>query len=94
MARYESVLDLIGNTPMVDISELSPNPRVTILAKLEGNNPGGSVKDRAAMAMIREPTAVEPVKETLCTRGWATRASPISLPGPGNTCSAPAGNPA
>jgi len=54
MARYESVLDLIGDTPMVDISQLSPNPRVAILAKLEGQNPGGSVKDRAAKAMIEE----------------------------------------
>ena len=48
MAVYESVLDLIGNTPIVDISALSPNPNVRILAKLEGQNPGGSVKDRAA----------------------------------------------
>lgn len=54
MARVESILDLIGNTPMVDISVLSPNPRVAIVAKLEGANPGGSVKDRAAKAMIEE----------------------------------------
>jgi cysteine synthase B len=54
MARYESILDLIGNTPLVDISSLSPNPRVAILGKLEGQNPGGSVKDRAAKAMIEE----------------------------------------
>jgi cysteine synthase len=54
MPRYESVLDLIGNTPMVDVSVLSPNPRVAIVAKLEGANPGGSVKDRAAKAMIEE----------------------------------------
>ena len=54
MARYESVLDLIGNTPLVDVSALSPNPRVSILAKLEGQNPGGSVKDRAAKYMIEE----------------------------------------
>jgi cysteine synthase B len=51
---YESVLDLIGNTPLVDISALSPNPRVRILAKLEGQNPGGSVKDRAAKSMVEE----------------------------------------
>jgi cysteine synthase len=51
---YESVLDLIGNTPIVDVSALSPNPRVRIVAKLEGQNPGGSVKDRAAKAMIEE----------------------------------------
>ncbi len=54
MARYGSVLDLVGDTPMLDVSELSPNPRVAILAKLEGQNPGGSVKDRAAKAMIEE----------------------------------------
>ncbi len=54
MARYQSVLDLIGNTPMVDISALSPNPRVAIVAKLEGVNPGGSVKDRAAKAMVED----------------------------------------
>jgi cysteine synthase B len=52
VAVYESALDLIGNTPIVDISKLSPNPRVRILAKLEGQNPGGSVKDRAAKQMI------------------------------------------
>ena len=54
MARYESVIDTIGNTPLVDISDLSPNPRVTLLIKLEGLNPGGSVKDRAAKYMIEE----------------------------------------
>ena len=54
MARYESALDLIGNTPMVDVSRLSPNPRVAIVAKLESQNPGGSVKDRAAKSMVEE----------------------------------------
>ncbi len=54
MARYESVLDMIGDTPLVDVSELSPNPRVTILAKLEGANPGGSVKDRAAASLVED----------------------------------------
>jgi [CysO sulfur-carrier protein]-thiocarboxylate-dependent cysteine synthase len=52
VAIYESALDLIGNTPLVDVSALSPNPQVRILAKLEGQNPGGSVKDRAALQMI------------------------------------------
>ncbi len=52
--RYGNVLELIGDTPMLDVSSLSPNPRVAILAKLEGQNPGGSVKDRAAKAMIEE----------------------------------------
>lgn len=47
------IIDLIGNTPMVEIKKLNPNPNVRIFAKLEGNNPGGSVKDRAALNMIR-----------------------------------------
>ncbi|WP_426572070.1 PLP-dependent cysteine synthase family protein [Aquihabitans sp. McL0605] len=54
MAVYASVTDLIGNTPIVDISALSPNPRVKIYCKLEGQNPGGSVKDRAAKSMIED----------------------------------------
>ena len=57
MAVYASVLDLIGNTPIVDVCALSPNPNVRILAKLEGQNPGGSVKDRIAKAMIVEAEA-------------------------------------
>jgi cysteine synthase B len=48
-----SLIDLIGNTPMAEIQRLNPNPNVRIFAKLEGNNPGGSVKDRAALNMIR-----------------------------------------
>ncbi|MDY0905073.1 cysteine synthase CysM [Pedobacter sp. CFBP9032] len=47
------IVDLIGNTPMVELSKLNPNPNVKIYAKLEGNNPGGSVKDRASLNMIR-----------------------------------------
>jgi cysteine synthase B len=48
-----SIIDLVGNTPLVEIKKLNPNPNVTIYAKLEGNNPGGSVKDRPALNMIR-----------------------------------------
>src|SRR5688572_26604748 len=48
-----SIIDLVGNTPMVEIKKLNPVPDVTIYAKLEGNNPGGSVKDRPALNMIR-----------------------------------------
>ena len=47
------ILDLIGNTPLAELSKLNPNPNVKIFAKLEGNNPGGSVKDRAALNMIQ-----------------------------------------
>ncbi len=57
MTVYASVLDLIGNTPIVDVSQLSPNPRVRILAKLESQNPAGSVKDRIALAMVRAAEA-------------------------------------
>jgi cysteine synthase B len=46
------LFSLIGNTPLVDLSELSDNPAVQIFGKLEGQNPGGSVKDRAALSMI------------------------------------------
>jgi cysteine synthase B len=52
VAVYQSVLDLIGETPIVDVSALSPNPNVRILAKLEGRNPAGSVKDRIAKNLI------------------------------------------
>jgi len=48
-----SIIDLVGNTPMVEITKLNPNPNVTMYAKLEGDNPGGSVKDRPALNMIR-----------------------------------------
>ena len=48
-----SIIDLVGNTPMVEIKKLNPNPKVTMYAKLEGDNPGGSVKDRPALNMIR-----------------------------------------
>jgi cysteine synthase B len=47
------IIDLIGNTPLVELKKLNPNPNVIIYAKLEGNNPGGSVKDRASLNMIR-----------------------------------------
>ena len=48
-----NIIDTIGNTPLVEITGFHDNPRVQIFAKLEGNNPGGSVKDRAALNMIR-----------------------------------------
>ena len=57
MTVLTSVLDMIGNTPIVDVSSLSPNPDVRILAKMEGQNPGGSVKDRIALSMIEEAEA-------------------------------------
>jgi len=50
----DSILDLIGATPMVRIRNLNPNPRVRIYAKLEGHNPTGSIKDRIALKMIEQ----------------------------------------
>ena len=52
MARYESILDLIGDTPLVGVHALSPNAAVRIYVKLEGQNPGGSMKDRIALRMV------------------------------------------
>ena len=57
MTVHASVLDMIGNTPMVDVSVLSPNPNVRILGKMEGQNPAGSVKDRIALSMVNEAEA-------------------------------------
>lgn len=57
MTVHNSVLEMIGNTPIVDVSGLSPDPGVRILAKMEGQNPAGSVKDRIALAMITEAEA-------------------------------------
>jgi len=47
------IIDLIGNTPMAELQKMNINPAVKVFAKLEGNNPGGSVKDRASLNMIR-----------------------------------------
>src|SRR6266550_9619129 len=47
------ILDLVGNTPMVELKNIPTNKKVSVYAKLEGNNPGGSVKDRAAYGMIK-----------------------------------------
>jgi cysteine synthase B len=70
-----SVLDAIGNTPLVSVDTINPNPRVRLMAKLEGNNPAGSVKDRIALHMIR--VALE--------RGELTRGKTILEATSGNT---------
>ena len=68
--KVASILDLIGNTPMVQVKQLNPNPNVVMYLKLEKHNPGGSVKDRIAKYMIeqaeksgeltKEKTVIEP----------------------------------
>jgi cysteine synthase len=75
MAVYTSVLDMIGNTPLVDVSRISPNPDVRILGKMEGQNPAGSVKDRIALKMIEEAEA----------DGTLTPGKTIIEPSSGNT---------
>ena len=52
--RYNNILETIGNTPTVELKTFSPKPGVKIFAKLEGGNPGGSIKDRVALKMIRD----------------------------------------
>ena len=63
-----SLLDLIGNTPLVEVPRLSPRPEVQLYSKLEGQNPTGSIKDRVALAMVEEAEAhgeLEPGRELL-----------------------------
>lgn len=52
--KYDNILDVIGNTPLVPIRRLNGNPGVAVYAKLESFNPGGSIKDRVALSMIEE----------------------------------------
>ncbi|MEZ5256990.1 MAG: PLP-dependent cysteine synthase family protein [Ilumatobacteraceae bacterium] len=75
MLIHENVLDLVGNTPMVDVSRLSPNPNVRLVAKLESQNPFGSVKDRIAKLMI----------ETAEKEGHLVPGQTIVEPSSGNT---------
>ena len=52
--KTKTIIDQIGNTPLIEVKKILPNKRVRLFLKLEGNNPGGSVKDRAAFNMINE----------------------------------------
>src|SRR5437588_12629582 len=72
---YSSILDTIGNTPLVELKSFSPRPGVQIFAKLEGANPSGSIKDRIAKKMIEEAEA----------SGKLTRESILLEPTSGNT---------
>jgi cysteine synthase B len=63
-ATAGSLLDLVGNTPLVELPRLSPKPSVKLYAKLEGQNPTGSIKDRVALAMV-EAAELEPGQELL-----------------------------
>ena len=59
-----SLLELVGNTPLVELPSLSPKPEVRLYAKLEGQNPTGSIKDRIALAMV-DAAQLEPGQELL-----------------------------
>jgi cysteine synthase B len=73
--RYDNILGVIGDTPLVGVHALSPNPAVRIFAKLEGQNPGGSSKDRIALKMIELAEAA----------GELHRGDTILEPSSGNT---------
>jgi cysteine synthase B len=73
--RFKNILDAIGNTPLVEVPHLSPDPSVRLWVKLEGQNPTGSVKDRIALAMVEAGEA----------SGELTRDKTIIEPTSGNT---------
>jgi [CysO sulfur-carrier protein]-thiocarboxylate-dependent cysteine synthase len=75
MARFDSLLDSLGRTPLVGLPSLSPAPDVRLWAKLEDRNPTGSVKDRPALYMVREAEKA----------GLLTTGSTILEPTSGNT---------
>jgi cysteine synthase len=75
MTRYEDLVDAIGNTPLVGLPRLSPKPGVRLWAKLEGQNPTGSVKDRIARAMVEEAEKT----------GQLTQGATLLEPSSGNT---------
>ncbi|MFZ2188753.1 MAG: cysteine synthase family protein [Candidatus Moraniibacteriota bacterium] len=72
---YQNILETIGNTPLIKINKLNPNPNLEIFAKLEGQNPGGSIKDRVALKMLEK--GIE--------SGELTRSKTIIEPTSGNT---------
>ncbi len=73
--KYNSILDLIGNTPLVQVKSLTPVDNVRLWVKLEGQNPTGSVKDRIALALIEDGEA----------KGELTRDKIVLEPTSGNT---------
>jgi cysteine synthase len=91
-----SLLDLVGNTPLVELKRLSPKPSVRLYAKLEGQNPSGSIKDRIAKAMVEDAEArgvLEPGRELLEPTSGNTGISlamVARLKGYGLTCVMPA----
>ena len=62
MSEFPSIEEFVGRTPLVRLQRMNPNPSNTILLKLEGNNPAGSVKDRPALNMITAAEARGDIK--------------------------------
>ena len=75
MARFKSILDAIGNTPLVEVPRLTPAKEARLWVKLEGHNPTGSVKDRIALALVEDGEA----------SGKLTKEKVILEPTSGNT---------
>lgn len=73
---YKNILEVIGNTPLVRINKLNPNPRVLMLAKWEAKNPGGSIKERIGVSMIQKA-----IKEGKLKKGGTI----VEATGAGNT---------
>jgi S-sulfo-L-cysteine synthase (O-acetyl-L-serine-dependent) len=63
---YAGLQDTVGNTPLVELRRLKGHPSNSILAKLEGNNPGGSVKDRPALSMFWSPNGQTLFSQAIC----------------------------
>ena len=72
---YKGILDTIGNTPTVELQNLSPKPDVRIFAKLEGANPTGSVKDRIALKMIERAEADGELSVSAPAPSWSRPAA-------------------
>ena len=79
----QTLLGLIGNTPLVELTRLSPKKDVRIFAKLEGQNPSGSVKDRVVLAMVEEAEARGQLKpgDTIVEASSGNTAISLSLIG-------------
>ena len=86
LAVSEDIVATIGDTPLIDVSGLSPNPDVRILAKMESHNPTGSIKDRTAKSLIDDAEARGIIRpgDTITYRRTITEARPsASRPGIG-----------
>ena len=67
MARFNSLVESVGRTPLIGLPKLSPAPNVRLWAKMEDRNPTGSVKDRAALYMIEKAEVEEYIDGRLAT---------------------------